>query len=194
MADEEKDQAKDAEEQGGKKGGGIMAMLPLIMALVGMPIIAYAVTQFLLVPKLTSALGHGEAGGDHGEDVDDGHGGGGDGHGGGGDGHGGSKAGSMKGKVKFDKLVTNLNDSRGEKLLFTSFTAAGNSSKFTTLAEENKDQLTDLALSILGSKGIRDLEKPEARNILRAELMSQFNAALGNGMVQEIYITELAVQ
>ena len=56
------------------------------------------------------------------------------------------------------------------------------------------DQLRDLASSILGSKTIADLEKPEARNLIRAELLSQFNAALGGNAVQDIYITEFAIQ
>jgi flagellar basal body-associated protein FliL len=62
-----------------------------------------------------------------------------------------------------------------------------------TKVEENTDQLRDIASSILGSKTIADLEKPEARNLIRAELLSQFNSALGGG-VAEIFITELAIQ
>ena len=55
-------------------------------------------------------------------------------------------------------------------------------------------EITDLALSILGTKTTSELRRPVARNILRAELMSQINAILGNGMVEAVYITELAIQ
>ena len=50
------------------------------------------------------------------------------------------------------------------------------------------------ANSALASKTISDLEKPGARNLLRAELISVFNNALSGGLVQEIYFTEFAVQ
>jgi flagellar basal body-associated protein FliL len=71
---------------------------------------------------------------------------------------------------------------------------AGNSGDFKARVEDNSDQLRDLASATLGSKTIADLEKPEARNLIRSELLSQFNAALGGGVVQDIYITELAIQ
>ena len=78
--------------------------------------------------------------------------------------------------------------------VLASFTLAGSSSDFKAKIEENNDQLRDLASSTLGSKTIADLEKPEARNLIRAELLSQFNAALGGTPVQDIYITEFAIQ
>ena len=65
---------------------------------------------------------------------------------------------------------------------------------FKSKIEDNKDQLMDLANSTLSSKTIADLEKPGARNVIRAELTTVFNNALGGSAVQEIYITELAIQ
>ena len=76
----------------------------------------------------------------------------------------------------------------------TSFTLAGTHNDFKTIVEDNKDQLLDLANTAMASKTISDLEKPGARNQLRAELISIFNNALGGGLVQEIYFTEFAVQ
>ena len=52
----------------------------------------------------------------------------------------------------------------------------------------------DLATGALSSKTISDLEKPGARNVIRAELMTVINNALGGPAVQEIYITEMAIQ
>jgi flagellar basal body-associated protein FliL len=60
--------------------------------------------------------------------------------------------------------------------------------------EQNKDQLLDLATGTLCTKTISDLEKPGARNVIRAELLEVFNNALGGPLIKEIYITELAVQ
>jgi flagellar FliL protein len=52
-------------------GGGIKAFLPLILTVVMMPVLAYVMTAFVLVPKLQQATVHargdGEHGGDHGD-------------------------------------------------------------------------------------------------------------------------------
>ncbi len=72
-------------------GGGIKALLPLILTVVLMPVLAFLMTQFVIVPKLQKATvqaraggepaeagkdGHGDAGEDngHGAKADDGHG------------------------------------------------------------------------------------------------------------------------
>jgi hypothetical protein len=39
-----------------------------------------------------------------------------------------------------------------------------------------------------------DREKPGARNVIRAELLTIFNNALGGPIIKEIYITEMAIQ
>ena len=46
----------------------------------------------------------------------------------------------------------------------------------------------------VGAKTISDLEKPTIRNLIRSELINGFNNVLGQNAVQEIYITELAIQ
>jgi flagellar basal body-associated protein FliL len=89
--------------------------------------------------------------------------------------------------------VVNVSGSLGSRLLLASLTIAGNNTDLKTKIEENNDQLRDLASSVLSTKTITDLEKPEARNLIRAELISQFNTILG-GTVQDIYITEFAIQ
>lgn len=51
-------------------GGGIKALLPLILTVVLMPVLAYVMTAFVLVPKLQQATVQARAGGDHGEHGD----------------------------------------------------------------------------------------------------------------------------
>ncbi len=82
----------------------------------------------------------------------------------------------------------------GTRYLMTSVTLVGSNPDFASKIEENKAQLMDLANGTLSTKTISDLEKPGARNVIRAELMTVFNNALGSPLVQEIYITELAIQ
>lgn len=55
-------------------GGGIKALLPLILTVVLMPVLAFVMTQFVIVPKLQKATVQARAGGEHGEGGEEGHG------------------------------------------------------------------------------------------------------------------------
>ena len=172
--------------------GGFQAWLPLIVSIVLMPMLALATTKFLILPKVVAAR---EAG-----DQEDG-------------GYeakaGGEKEstrpkvsreskdqgkGKKKQNVQISKVIVNVSGSMGTRYLMTSFTLVGTHNDFENLIEENKDQLLDLANTVMASKTISDLEKPGSRNQIRAELISIFNNALGGNLVQEIYFTEFAVQ
>ena len=221
-AEGEAKQAGGKEEagHGGGGGGGIKSFLPLIIMVVLMPVLAFTTTKFLVLPKVVQARGNEapEEGGEHGEapeaaaaghgtkeePADKGHGkepakdaGKEKDHGKPKDAkeHGGKAAGGKKKQsVPIAKVIVNVSGSGGARYLMTSFTLVGSHNDFKTIIEENKDQLLDLANSALASKTISDLEKPGARNLLRAELISVFNNALSGGLVQEIYFTEFAVQ
>jgi flagellar FliL protein len=185
MAEEAEDTKTEAPQPASAASGGIKAWLPLLLTLLLMPALAYATTMFVLLPKLQKGLA-GEAQTDTGKPP--------------------SQSGTVKAnaresspakpktKVPLSKIVVNVSGSQGTRLLLTSLTLAGGAADFKARIEDNLDQLRDLASGILGSKSISDLEKPESRNLIRSELVSQFNAALGNGVVQEIYITEFAIQ
>ena len=221
-AEGEAKQAGGKEEagHGGGGGGGIKSFLPLIIMVVLMPVLAFTTTKFLVLPKVVQARGNEapEEGGEQGEapeaaaaghgtkeePADKGHGkepakdaGKEKDHGKPKDAkeHGGKAAGGKKKQsVPIAKVIVNVSGSGGARYLMTSFTLVGSHNDFKTIIEENKDQLLDLANSALASKTISDLEKPGARNLLRAELISVFNNALSGGLVQEIYFTEFAVQ
>jgi flagellar FliL protein len=183
----------DAHEpkQGGSasgSSGGLKAWLPLLVAVLVMPALAYVTTTFVLVPRLKESLGlttiSAREPDAHAPEP------------GAAAGPAAREAGKLRGpkfKVALNKIIVNVSGTMGTRLMCASFTLAGNSSDFKATVEENTDQLRDIAASVLGSKTITDLEKPEARNLIRAELLSQFNAVLG-GAVQEIYITEFAIQ
>jgi flagellar FliL protein len=180
----EKDEAKPEEKPASSSPGGFKAWLPLVMTVVLMPALAYTLTTYVLLPKLQHALGTPtvqarEGGNEHAAGADN---------------ASAKENGKPRTKVPLSKVVVNVSGSLGTRLLLASFTLAGTGSDFKTKIEENNDQLRDLASSTLGSKTIADLEKPEARNLIRAELLSQFNSALGGNAVQEIYITEFAIQ
>jgi flagellar FliL protein len=167
-------------------GGRIKAWLPLAVAVVTMPALAYATTHFVLLPKLKHALAQENSGpapesaADAGTEAKTGD----------------NKAAPAKLKVtaSMNKMLVNVSGTMGTRYLMTSITLVGNTADFKNKIDDNKDQLMDLATGTLSSKTISDLEKPGARNVIRAELMTVFNNALGGPLVQEIYITELAIQ
>jgi flagellar FliL protein len=162
------------------------AWLPLGLAVVVMPLLAFALTSFVLVPKMQKSLmaaglaapadagkeSHSEAAGSE--------------KGGGHDG--------QKQNVTLNKLLVNVAGTMGSRYLLTSLTIMGKGADFPARVTQNEPQLRDMACGLLSIKTIVDLEKPGARNVIRGELLSGFNSILGNGAVQEIYFTEFSIQ
>lgn len=181
--------------------GGIKALLPLILALVFMPVLAYCMTMFVLLPKLQKAVGGGataehteaaatsehgkaEAGAKHGESK------------GGGEKAGGKEGGGEgKTSVALSKAVTvNVAGSMGTRYIMANMTLVGAAAGFESKIKKNDDQLRALAGSVLRTKTITDLEKPGSVNVITGELLTVFNNALGGNVVQEIYLTDFAIQ
>lgn len=173
-------------------GGGIKAMLPLILNVVLMPVMAYVMTVFILLPKInsggvtahakTEATEAAEGGGGHGEPAKEESGGG--KHGGGG-----------KTSVPLSaKVLVNVSGTAGTRYLLAALTLVGSHAELKESVEKSDAQLRDVASSVLATKTIADLDKPGSRNLIRTELISAFNGVLGEGRVKEIYFTEFAIQ
>ena len=174
-----------------------------------MPALAFATTKFIILPQVQSAIsGSGAAAAAHGEASEGGHeaeadsGGHGGGEsaaashgssGGGGGGHGGG-GGKGKATATINKMIVNVAGTMGTRYLLASVTLVGSGGDFKAKVDEHRDQLLDVATGTLSNKTIPDLERPGARNEVRAELLSVFNNVLGANAVKELYITELAIQ
>lgn len=166
--------------------GAWQAWLPLGLALVLMPLLAYGVTSFVLIPKLHKALTaaglapadgaretHTEAAASENTNA--------------------APAGQRQ-NVTLNKLLVNVAGTMGSRYLLTSLTLTGKSADLSAKVTQNEPQLRDMACGLLSAKTIVDLEKPGARNIIRGELLAGFNSILGGGAVQEIYFTEFSIQ
>lgn len=191
-------------------GGGIKAMLPLIITIVLMPVLAFAMTQFVLLPKLQQAITASATtkAPVEGEDVEvavDGHdpappGGGQEpaapgGHGAvPADGAPKKIAKGEKTTVPLAKVIVNVKDTQATRYLMSSYTLVGKGEEFKTTIEANMEQIRDVAATVLSTKNIQELEKPDARNIIKSELISTINTALGKPAVKEIYVTEFVIQ
>ena len=189
MATNRIEASKPAEEsKGGEQAAAAPAKggnpwIPLIANIILMPAIAYGLTTFILLPKLTASA----KGGDHAEAAEEG-------------GHGASSGGkgtSSKNKVTVPlggKVLVNVAGTAGTRYLVASMSLVGKTSEFKDHVEKNDLQLRDTASSILSSKTLSDVDKPGMRNIIRAELISAFNDILGKEAVVDLYLTEFAVQ
>ena len=166
-------------------GGGGKSMMPLILNIVLMPAIAYALTTFVLIPKIQGGKAAPEEAESHG--------------GGGGESHGAPSSGSHSSKSKIlvplgGKVLVNVAGTAGTRYLIANITLVGKKADFKPKVEEHDPELRDAAASILSGKTINDLEKPGMRNVIRAELISAFNDILGKEACSEIFLTEFAIQ
>lgn len=157
-------------------GGGFKSWLPLILAIVLMPALAFGMTKFVLVPELQKSLGIKEpvTAGTVAKPK---------------------SADAKKVTVPINKLLVNVAGTMGARYLLVSVTAVGTGGEaFKTKLTEDDAQLRDAAMNALSNKTLADLEKPGARNMIRTELINGFNNILGDNTVQELYITEFGIQ
>ncbi|HXR08941.1 MAG TPA: flagellar basal body-associated FliL family protein [Candidatus Acidoferrum sp.] len=176
------DESSPAPVQKTASAGGFLTWLPLLATALTMPALAYATTQFILLPKIKQAMiqaaapGADEASASKDKDA----------------------AAIVPGKdkvlVPLPKILVNVAGSMMTRYLTMSVTLVGNTTDFKDRILKNQPQLQDLANGTLMTKTIADLEKPDSRNIIRSELLTVFNNALGGPVIQEIYITEQAIQ
>jgi flagellar FliL protein len=168
--------------------------VPLIVVIVLMPAISFATTQYLLLPKIRGAVLEQKAiahaakaeGKEHGKEGKSGE----KGHGK--EGAEGGAGGAFS--YDFESVVVNLSGAMGTRYLKTTFTVLSENPDLKKVIDENKKQLLDVALNVLGSRSLADLEQPGAKNVMRNDLMGNFNHALKSDLVTQIYFTEFVVQ
>jgi flagellar FliL protein len=180
-------QSGDTTEAAAQKpasAGGFKTWLPFLATVVAMPALAYATTQFILLPKVKQAMAQGAAanpgdpaGSSRTREASP-----------------GAAAGKEKVLVQLPKILVNVAGTMMTRYLTMNITLVGSTPDFKDRIAKDKDQLLDLANGALMTKTIADLEKPGARNVIRSELLTVFNNSLGGPVVQDIYITEQAIQ
>lgn len=152
-----------------KRGG---TWVPLVANIVLMPVIAYALTTFVLIPKIQGGKAGSSLAGD-------------------------GTQGASKSKVTVplaEKILVNVAGTAGTRYLVANITLVGKKADLKEKVESNDPELRDAASSILGIKTISDLEKPGMRNMIRSELIAAFNDILGKESITDIFLTEFAVQ
>jgi flagellar FliL protein len=151
--------------------------LPLLLTVLLMPVLAWGMTRFVILPQLQKEL----AGGGSAPAAATAK----------------SKADIAKEKtvtLPMNKLLVNVEGTLGARYLMVNLAVVGSGADFKTKLDDHDAQLRDMACGVLGSKSLADLEKPGEKNLIRNELIAGFNNILGDSTVQEIYFPEFAIQ
>jgi flagellar FliL protein len=156
--------------------GGITPWLPLIITILLMPVLAYATTVFVLLPRIQTGLGMTTPAAEPGAKPK------------------ATAPGAKKITVPINKLLVNVAGTMGSRYLLVSMSLASTDPAFQQKMTDADAALRDAASSALASKTLADLEKPDERNLIRTELLSSFNNILGSDEVSELYLTEFAIQ
>ena len=159
-----------------KTVGGFKAWLPVIVTIVLMPVLAYAMTVCVLLPRIQSGLGITSPAADSGARPKT------------------ADPGAKKVTVTMNKLLVNVAGTLGSRYLLVSLSVTSTDPNFQQKMTDSDAALRDMASSALASKTLADLEKPDERNLIRTELLTGFNNILGSDEVQEIFLTEFAIQ
>lgn len=156
--------------------------IPVAIMLVMMPVLSFVMTDFVLIPRMKSAL---EKSLKVAVDV--------------------SKknteaaAGSEKSDEQtysktFKNIVANLSGSMQSRYIKVSFTAEGHNEDFEEIMDTNEAKIVDAALGILSSLTVAQLEQPGIQNTVRNDLMTAFTNVLQKDMISQIYFSEFVVQ
>ncbi len=199
--------APASEKNDGSKAessGGIKAMLPLILNIVLMPVVAFAMTKFVLLPSLNNRTVVDEPAGDAPEDADGAHP---PAHGqttsshppaSGGDHPPKSKGGEHGAGVDkthmLDSVTVNVAGTMGSRLLMAKIGVRGSNPKLEDLVKERAQDLRDAASTLLQTKTMADIERVGSRTTIKSELKNAFQRVLGPGSFSEIVMPDLAVQ
>ena len=172
--------ADESQEQTAKTSGkrGIGGMVPLLLVVILVPALSYAMTEFLILPKIRAAVAEGgqeSAPSEH-QELPNTH------------------KESASHAVEFTDIVSNLADSMKSRYIKVSFTAYSTDPEIEKRMEHEKAKLLDATLGILSSLTVSELEEAGVKNRLRTELLLSFEAVLHARLFDELYFSEFVVQ
>lgn len=70
----------------------------------------------------------------------------------------------------------------------------GDHRDFLARLNTSKEQLLDIAASMLASKTLEDLERSGAQDLIRTQLLNEFDQVLGSGTLQEVLFTQFEMR
>lgn len=173
-----------------KKGGALAQWIPLIAAIVLAPALSWAVSEYVLLPRMVKKLATVKVGSEApaeehapAAEVKEGA-----------KGEKGKEGAGNPSTYEFQNVVVNLAGTMGTRYLKTSFVVTGADAKIKETFEAQKAKLTDITLNVLSSLSLADLEEPGAKNVLREKLVLAYNQALGKKVAEQVYFSDFVVQ
>jgi len=195
MADEQDEGVEDLPQETGKGSSSGNPWIPVAVVLILLPILSIGIANFLILPQFKKAIIEATGGESHEEvpvEIEEG-GGHGGGHGGGeGEGHGGTIAGGFQ-VYEFDTIKTNL-ARPNTKLIIVKFTLSGKSANFSAKIESYKAPLIDATLKRLSLLTSVDTQTPGIQNVVKNDLIENFNEILGEDIVENLYFIDFVTQ
>jgi flagellar FliL protein len=167
--------AAEAEAPAGKKGGG--SMMPILAAVVLVPGLCFATTQYVLIPKLKADVA--EQGVQPAPTAEKGK---------------ASKEKKEEHDTEFGAVIVNVAGANGSRYLRTNLVLVSTDPKVGEVTKASQSALKDAAINVLSSQPLSVLDSPGGKNVVRNELIAAFNKALGGEVIENIYFSEFVVQ
>ena len=95
---------------------------------------------------------------------------------------------------QFGDVIVNPAGTEGTRFLRVTIYLELASAEYQKLIEKFKPALQDVAIQILSSKTIPELEDLDSRNKLRGEIVSAMNRLLGREIILKLFFTEFVIQ
>ncbi len=147
------------------------------LAIVLIPLASYALTEFVLIPRIKEAMREPGIQVTHPTDA-----------------LSGQLAQPPAHVYEVKGIIVNVAGTMGTRYLKISFQAAGSRQGLEAAMTRNRAAILDGILGILATRTLPELEEAGARNALRHALREAINDVLGQPLVEELYFTEFVVQ
>ena len=160
---------------GGKKSSS--PIVPLLAVIILVPALVYAVMDFVILPKLKDAAG----GGDHSAEES----------------HSKPEA-SVPGLKEIQKdfasMLVNLSGSGNSRYLRVTISVSSTNKKLEAILKEYDAPLRDAAITILSAQTPESVETPTGKDVLRRNLLTQFNRIFEAEAISDVFFKEFVIQ
>ncbi|MBO8143706.1 MAG: flagellar basal body-associated FliL family protein [Thermodesulfobacterium sp.] len=93
-----------------------------------------------------------------------------------------------------EPVVVNLFDPTGKRYLQIGLAFELGDKKLEEEVKNNEPKIKDVVISVLSSKTPEEVLQPEAKELIKNELLHKINSALGEEVILNIYITQYIVE
>lgn len=93
-----------------------------------------------------------------------------------------------------EPIVVNLFDPTGKRYIQVRFALELKDKKMEEEIKISEPKIKDVIISTLSTKTPEDVLQPEAKDLIKTELLQKINSALGEEAISNIYITQYIVE